>query len=273
MRKLLLLIAFWTCTSSLFSQPKEFVDSLINTIDQIEEDTLMVQRLANIAFFLKFQDQERAYDYAHQAIKMAENIDFPKGKAIALNNLGILNDIQGNSDSAYHYFLWAADVAEAAGSERHYANVMNNLGMFNWNRGYYKTAIDKYLNALRVYEEIGYTPGYAIVNSNIGLIFQELGQYEKALEYNLAALKTRKELGQDYELPISYNNIGICYMRLKDYGKAEDYLREGIDFSLGQNEKHHLAQLYHTYSSGFLGAPLTSCFQLMKILPGSEPPL
>ena len=176
-----LLIAFYC----VFSQHN--VDSMILLLQDLK-DKAKIDVLNQLAFDLKFNDQQASTEYAWQAKLHSKSLDYPEGEVKAILNIGIVHDIQGRADSSEWYFTFAYEFAKKNKLAYFEANAVNNLGMMNWNKGNFTDAIEFFYSALKLYEQQNNLKGISKATSNIGLIYQELNQWNKALEINLKAV-------------------------------------------------------------------------------------
>ena len=164
-----------------------------------------------------------------------------KEKAFALNNIGIIFDIQGDYDNGIDYYSQSLEIYEEMGNKEGIASSLNNLGAIYKVQGNYAKAIDYFTQNLKISEEIGNKRGIAASLNNIGLIFQEQSDYSKALDYFTQSLKITEEIGDKRGISASFNNIGIIYQALNDYSKALDYFTQSLKITEEIGDKAEIA--------------------------------
>jgi hypothetical protein len=127
------------------------VDSLKHLIATTTEDTTKVLAMALLSFYTENVDTCLKIDY--KALELARHIDFKKGEAKCLNQLG--NDF--------------------------------------WNAANYPKALDYYFQSLQINEELNNLDGVAANYSNIANIYSAQEDFQTALTYAYKALETRKK--------------------------------------------------------------------------------
>jgi tetratricopeptide (TPR) repeat protein len=133
------------------------IDSLIRILPNLK-DTNKVIVLSDLCWMYRSLDREIAKKYGNQALELAKKINYKKGYAQALNDLGIL-------------FY----------DEKEYAKALN-----------------LYNEALKIREELRDTNGIAALYNKIGIVHQQKGDYQAALRAQLKALKIYELLKNDY---------------------------------------------------------------------------
>ena len=138
--------------SIVYAQTRE-MDSLKNLIASTKEDTTRVLAMSLLSFYTDNVDSCFPRDY--EALSLAKKIDYKKGEAKCLNQLG--NDF--------------------------------------WNAANYPKAIDYYFQSLRLNEEIGDLNGVAANYSNISNIYSAQEDFSTALKYSYKSIEIRKQTG------------------------------------------------------------------------------
>jgi tetratricopeptide (TPR) repeat protein len=124
------------------------IDSLEKVLLTAKEDTNKVNTLNRISDELKYNsDFEKVMHYANKALRIAEKINFRKGKARAYRGIGA------------NYFF------------------QNN----------YPAALKNSYSALKLYEEIGDKKGIAFSLGAIGQIEYTLNNFQEALKNYMAS--------------------------------------------------------------------------------------
>src|ERR1051326_4626303 len=87
---------FFLQSVNIFSQQHE-IDSQKNILQIEKEDTNKINTLNELSWSLKNKgDFPPALNYAQQASELSEKISFPKGKATALDRMGLVYYNEGN---------------------------------------------------------------------------------------------------------------------------------------------------------------------------------
>lgn len=218
-----------------------FVDSLIQTIDETE-DTSLVKVLNKKAFGLVVRSDARGIVIARKSLELAQSIRYFPGETDALNVIGINFDINGEPDSAIYYYNLFLKNSQKLNDSLRIGKAYNNMGMLNWHQGEFTEAIEMFYKSLKINEKLDNKTGIGNGTSNIGLIYMELNQYHNSLKYSKRSFDVRKELNDSTRLASSCNNIGICFKNLQQIDSALYYYKIGIAYAANNDRK--LAELY-----------------------------
>lgn len=157
------------------------IDSLRNILKSQDKDSTRVYLLNELSSELfQIGNYAEALDEADNAVRIASEIDFKKGKALGLKNKGL---------AAYY-------------------------------KGNYIEVFDNWSKSLETYEVIGDTLGIATLSSNLGVIYYDQGSHAKALDYYLKSLGFSKKINDPVLITSALINIGGVYSQMKDYDKA-----------------------------------------------------
>ena len=239
--------------SQLTSEQESKIDSLQQVIATATHDTIIVNAWVEWDNIIYITDP--ALDlYLNQKIDSLCTINlkiklnkkelnkYLKEKAFALNNIGIIFDIQGDYDKGIDYYSQSLEIFEEMGNKEGIASSLNNLGAIYKVQGNYAKAIEYFTQNLKISEEIGNKRGIAASLNNIGLIFQELGDYSKALDYFTQSLKINEEIGDKKGVSSCLNNIGAIYKEQGDDAKAMKYYSESLKIDKEIGDKRGIAK-------------------------------
>lgn len=281
MRTLFISVLFLVTGISVHAQTKQ-ADSLKLLIRNANDDTLKVNTLIDISGSLLRVDANEALRYANDALSLAKQLDFVRGEAYALKNIGMSYYFQGNYIETLLFWEQSLSAFQTIDDKLGIANMLNNLGAVNFNEGDDEKAIQYYLESLKVSEEIGDKLRIATALVNIGAVYyNKTGTHNRALEYYLKALPLSEELGdndaigtsavnmgeiylargddksaliyfekalkayrasENGNIPYALNNIGKVYASRKDFVKAIEYQREAFELAARQNAKLEMTQ-------------------------------
>lgn len=162
------------------------LEILIST--NAQRDTIRVINLNKAAYLLWHKDNEKTLAYANEALDISNSLDYLKGKASALRNIGI------------HY----------------------------WAKNDEKLALEYFHKSLELSEEIEYAMGIAHASGNVAMMYSKQNDFYKALEYQYKALSIKEKEGNKQAISVSLMNIGTIYFRMEEYEKALEYYRESL---------------------------------------------
>jgi class 3 adenylate cyclase/tetratricopeptide (TPR) repeat protein len=202
--------------TNLQTQPGKGDTALVNNLLQQSKDRLT-------------DNPALAISLAFQAKSLAEKIDFPKGAATALKNIGLGYRKQGNNLDALENYNLSLKIFEQLGDNASIANLYNNIGVVYYKQGDDARALENYLQSLKFSELAGDKFRVLIALNNIGGIYSDKkATYDKALEYYLKAFSLSEELGKKEESGGIAVNIGSIYFNMQDDAKALLYFDKSL---------------------------------------------
>lgn len=211
---------------SLHAQVDE-ADSLKQVIDRQQDDSLKVNSLIALSNLYLNTDLEEAIRYGEEALGLAEEINFQKGKGYAYKAIGLGNFFQGNYPGAVAQFQNSLASFEAINFKVGIANILSNLGVTYFNAGEDTKAIDFYLRSLRISEEVNDKLRIGTALNNIGGVYNNNdAAVDKALEYFLRALPIFKEIDYTDGVATASMNVGEIYFRKVDLLEKEGKVKE-----------------------------------------------
>lgn len=162
-------------------------DSLTALLAQSSEDTSRIFLLNTIAKDFVFSHPDSAQYYAMQAVLWSDRLNWPAGKGLAYNTLGIVAGIRGHMDSSLTYFKNALAIRELLDDPIETSKTLVNIGIIYDQKSNQDEALKYYLKALRLQETTG--DSFAIAHSlmSIGINYRHRGDDDAALEYLLQA--------------------------------------------------------------------------------------
>ena len=204
------------------------IDSLKGIIEMEAKDTIMVSALNALSLEVLKENIIEAKVYAEQANELATQLDFKKGKANALKNIGLAAYYQGDFLAVLDYWTESLEAFEAIYDTIGIAKLVNNLGAVYYSQGSHPKALDYYLRSLSLSEKT--KDPYNIVQAllNLGGLYTEMQDYEKALEFFNRIEGYRSSL-KNSELITSYlMGEGEVYFEQGLYDDALKYYEEAL---------------------------------------------
>jgi AraC-like DNA-binding protein len=193
---LLIILLF---AASSFSQNR-IADSLLTLLDS-RKDTARVNLLNRIADELQDSDPAKVFQYANEALNLAERLGYPAGIMQAEHQLGQYFNNTSDYAAAVEHYLKSLEIANRLESFADQLHTRNNL---------------------------------AVTYVRMNRLDDAIGQFQKQ-----QALAKRSPNPTDYLTAIV--NLGSCYNDKGEYAKAETYFREGYALSKGKYPKYYTA--------------------------------
>jgi two-component system cell cycle response regulator len=180
--------------------------------------------------FMTLSDYTNAVAFARRGRDLAERHDDKKGRARAVNNLGVIAQRRGDVLEAIDYFEESLNAYRELRSDLEIANALNNLGfVYSTALADYETALSHHIEALDVRQKIGDKAAIALSLNNIGIVYHRLGDLDRALSHYQQSLAIRREIGGDNRIAATLHNIGDLYMDRADYAQALETHAEALE--------------------------------------------
>jgi signal transduction histidine kinase/DNA-binding response OmpR family regulator len=230
MKKLLLLISLCSIFYHSLGQNK-LLDSLKQELQNHPTlDTSRVKLLIAVSFY-SFESPENTKQFAEEALQLATDIDYEKGKGPALSNLSTYYWGKSNHKKALELSFLSLAAYEKAGSLRGIYNCYSNIaGLYVATHDY-----DKGIEYLNKAESIGKTNAPFV---DYGILYQNLGEthffkkeYEKAKEYYLKSLAIWEKRADIYGQGIAHHDLAKSLYKTGDSDGAFIHFEKALFFS------------------------------------------
>ena len=199
-------------------------------------DTAKVNAMLKESTGLFKTDPNKAIEIALQAKAQADKIDFKKGSAYALKNVGLGYYYQAKYVETLDYWEQSLKIFEALQDDIGIANLLNNIAAIYVNKGDDTRGLEYALRSLKLSEKTGDKLRILSALNTIGTIYfnkKDTADKVKALSYMIAALPLCEAIGNKDALGIISENIGEIYLTIDQPEKALPYLERSIQ-ALGE---------------------------------------
>jgi len=177
-------------------------------------------------------DPEKAISLATQARELAQKIEFPKGEALALKNIGLVYYYEGKFVQTLQYWNESLAILQAIHDDLGQANLQGNIGAVFYKQGDDVSALKHHLESLRLAEKAGNQMRIFFALNNIaGIYFEKRATWDKALDYLLKAYPIAEKVGDKASLALVLGNIGEIYLGKGDDVKALEYYNKCLQAS------------------------------------------
>lgn len=240
-RQYLFLIA--TLLFSFFNAgaQQKTIDSLQQQLAMARSDTQRINLVLKLAGIHRFSNPDTSSRLAMTALNESRSIKFRQGEGYALHTLGIVQDMQGNYDSAFQLFKQALAVFEKEKIQKGKASALLSIGGYYYYQSDFINAADNMLQALRLFESIKDKEGQGSSLNNLGSLYNDKKDYPTALGYFQKALVLKQELQQGRALASTMLNIGNVYYGLKNEDSALHWYRLSLANAVQYENKRSIA--------------------------------
>ncbi len=236
----LLTISHTTCQKA----GQELVDSLIAELPKAVSDTSRINLLNKISGAYKRVNPQKGVEYGEQGALLAEQINWTKGRAITLNNIGIntlfLNDFQ----KAIPILIEAYDFAEQC---QHIPTMAQSALMAGYAYeilGQNESSMKYYIKCVGPYRKIDSTVTLPLALSNTANMYNETGRHPEALSLTAELIELSKKYNLQSWLASAYRIQGSAYLSLSNYPFAQQSFFEALRISEQSNERDGMQNSY-----------------------------
>ncbi len=195
------------------------------------EDTVKVNLLNQLSKSYRRQKPTQALNHAREALDLSRALQFKKGEAIALNNLGIVYTNRGKYQEAEVYLQEAYQLMKVLKDFALQSGALTSLGVVANKQGDYSKALRYYQEALLIQENLGNTLYMAMISVNMGNIYFNQKYFRDAERFYLKALPIIEELNNQRALAVIYNNLGNIYGSLEGQAKdRKEMVKKAIEY-------------------------------------------
>ena len=226
-RNILLVLLFSFChhTKAFCNE----IDSLKRLIASNVHDTTRVNLLNSLSKLFFNDNPDTSVTIAASSKKLAEQINYQPGLALAIKNMGIGYYLQGKYKDAVITWQQALEVYQLIGDKTGVANMLSNVGAVYFAQGDDAKAFELYLQSLKISEEIGDTLRILTSLTNLGGVYlNKKATYQKALEYFQRSYKLSLAINDQYSIGTSSVNLGETYYKMGDDKTALIYLNQSV---------------------------------------------
>jgi tetratricopeptide (TPR) repeat protein len=165
------------------------------------------------------------------------------GTANTLNNLGYLNNFQGNYAESGSWYKQALKIYREIGEKHDIAATLVNLGNLPLlSEADFAAAEAALEEALTIFGETGDRLGIGFVHATLGNLALFRCNYEEARSHDTKALETLREIGNRRGVALQLNNLGEIAYYMKDFALALEYNKESVIMHREIGNKYGIAE-------------------------------
>jgi signal transduction histidine kinase len=179
----------------------------------------------------RYDKPDSAQYFVNLGMKLAKKNHDEEGIARMLNQMGMIDDNVGNTESSRQRYLEALEIYKRLKNHKGIIKENIRLGVVENRKGNSATALPYFLQALKVAERNNEKPGIMEAYITIGEVYAFRHNYTQAIFY----YKKAEAIGNT--LPFSslklntYLNLGTAYRETGQLEKAVAYFEKGINLS------------------------------------------
>lgn len=181
--------------------------------------------------YLQTGDIEKALECYEQSKVCFENIDYPEGIVIALNNIAVVwGDFYQDNETNINYLLRMKDISEKNHIITHEIMALTNLGCAYYNDCNYELAFQYFTEAVEKGKAIEFEGNVFYCYNYLTSINLKLGNYSQAYEYHMSATKELEEYPEHgVDIGAYYQFSAELFYTFGDFERAEDFIQKALD--------------------------------------------
>ncbi|MFA6248131.1 MAG: tetratricopeptide repeat-containing sensor histidine kinase [Mucilaginibacter sp.] len=203
MKKALPLLLLFVFSTLFCSAQSTELTGIKGSLPHIRDSFRYVDALNRIAMLMYEQNIDSTFYYTRQARAMADHFDYPKGKADALNNLGVFFDIKGNLQLALRY----------------------------------------YNEAYAVYRRLKDSANSVQSLMNIAMVYKELGKDGRSIQRFNESLSLGKKLQHDSIMSLAIYNYLLSYPARFNRDARHDYIGKAREIAMKYHDQRSLVAI------------------------------
>lgn len=219
-----LILLFFFLSISLFSQTEvnNRLDSLLDLTREYS-GTQLVDVFIEIAKSQSLSNSEQAHRSADEAIRLANQINYPIGIGKAYITKGAICNHNNHSLRGVGYFEQAKEIFFQLKDHTHLAEVSMGLAESYAQQGLFDNANKAYEDAISFFYYIGDYISLANANYKAGTTYNTVNNYHDALRSFKKAAEFYEMANDAYGLHLSENSLAIVFYYLGDFKNAFKY--------------------------------------------------
>lgn len=223
-------------------------DSLIDVLKKTPQDSSYVLALVDLSFEYEQANIDSAFAIANRAQRLAKDIGYSKGEAMAYNSIAWMYVLKNDPVKAIECYLYCLRIYEAHDDQDGMACAYSNIGGVYMDVDNFLMAHEYYAKALAIWQKLN-SEG-CIMNTwfNIGLICQKQQDYQKAQVLYERALAMAESLGDTAMQVYSLLNTSELYQVTRDYKRAHTLRQRALVLAEATNDDEIRCEIYGSMS-------------------------
>jgi signal transduction histidine kinase len=211
-----------------------------------------VDLLTEISRSLWFTSLEESMEYASLALKLAQEINYPEGKADALNRMGNVHYFLRNNDHVFEHYNRALTIADSLRDYRRMGVYLNNLGLLYRELNSYDSSAFYLKRALAAKELFGEKYLIASTLNNLGHLYRDMGEYDQSLGYFSRQLEMLGDIGDKANLAVVHRQTAEVLYREGRYDEAVEHLMMALELVSEDGSQATIASLQSLIGRSYL---------------------
>ncbi len=227
----------------------DLADSLQQLLRQAADDRQKVDWLNDLAWEYKFDDPALARQHLNNAITLADQLAYKKGKGQAYNNLGVVETIHGNTALAIAHYSEALAIRRSLDDQKGVASLYNNIGNLYAQQDSFGAAINNLKQSLAIRESLQDTQRIARVHYNLADVYESVSDYTTALDHAFAFREWSALTDDSYNQLLANQLMGNIFTELERWEEAGHHFRQAVAQAEQLDDERELAAAYNNLAN------------------------
>jgi tetratricopeptide (TPR) repeat protein len=234
------------------AQDQRACDSLQQLMSLHPADSTRSLLLTGLSLAYKEVNRQKAFEFANEAISVAEKCGFKKGEGKAHNNIGDLYWYAGDySTSSDHYFK-ALKIFEDLHDKDGMAECYRNIGWIYQGQQNYPLTLKYYQKSLELNREMGNKRRIVSNYDDLSIAYKLMKRFDEALDYSQRTIQLADSIGERKGVATSYGNLGGIYVDMGNYDLAIEALKKSTLLHEQLNDHYNMGECYNALSTAYL---------------------
>ncbi len=191
-------------------------------------DTAKVLSLAELAQTYWYSNPDTSFYLAQKGFALARQINFVRGEADCLRNLGVVLDLSGNYPAALEHYLQALEKYESLNDLKGMISIFADIGAVYSEQGDNALAVSYTRKSVALAESIG-RPDLSIIGLiNLGDIYEKMNKLDSALVCTNQAYAHSLNYNELFFSGIVLNNLGNIHSKMNQDNIAMSYYHQSL---------------------------------------------
>ena len=199
------------------------IDSLLSAISN-KADTLNVQTLNALVFEYWNYDIEQAFYYTERALLLSKNIEYKKGIAVSLTNMGLYHFLKGEYDQAMTYYKESIEILEGTIYPSYPSYTLSRIANLYRDQSQFDSAIVYYKKAIQYSSSDNIV--LASAQRHLGSAYLEMEIYDSAKHHLMQSIEIEKSYTNTTFLAASYLELSKLFIELNSFDSSSLYLEK-----------------------------------------------
>jgi two-component system, NarL family, sensor histidine kinase UhpB len=225
------------------SQNQRELDSLLNEMKNVREDTVQAELLNHLASYYTFSDPQKSFEYSSKVLILSQKLNAKKQIVQSYQNLSTYYAGAGKFDTARAYIMKSIPLIEELGNKIYLGDAYGNLSNVAYYMNDYAGAFSYSEKALQLAIDMKDSTKIAWWLNTMGLNHRDItADYNEALNFLFRALTINRERGIKGGMGSDLYSIGSIYFLTRNVDKALEYTDEALRVSKEVNDVQRMGE-------------------------------